>query len=350
MWPAWDEPHSRGVSTARNTAYTTHCVFQCATALDNQSIHAQTIIPFVFQEHTSIHAQTIIPFVFQEHTLTRASMPKPYFRSCSKSIRSPEHPCPNHNSVRVPRAYAHQSIHAQTVFPFVFQEHTLTRASMPKPQFRSCSKSIRSPEHPCPNRISVRAPRAYAHQSIHAQTIIPFVFQEHTLTRASMPKPQFRSCSKSIRSPEHPCPNHNSVRVPRAYAHQGIHAQTTIPFVLQEHTLTRASMPKPQFRSCSKSIRSPEHPCPKHNNVRARLAMTYSQTFPTCEFMLVWRLSSAVVAFHGFPDMQVTNMRPHTSALPPQHRCLPSIHLRCYPLRPLSPSTLLQHTAPAGNS
>ena len=31
---------------------------------------------------------------------------------CSKSIRSPEHPCPNHNNVRVLRAYAHQSIHA----------------------------------------------------------------------------------------------------------------------------------------------------------------------------------------------------------------------------------------------
>ena len=26
--------------------------------------------------------------------------------------------------------------------------------------------------------------------SVHAQTIITFVFQEHTLTRASMPKPQ----------------------------------------------------------------------------------------------------------------------------------------------------------------
>ena len=42
-------------------------------------------------------------------------------------------------------------------------------------------------------------PRAYADQSIHAQTIIPFVLQEHTLTRASMAKPYFRSCSKNIR-------------------------------------------------------------------------------------------------------------------------------------------------------
>ena len=39
----------------------------------------------------------------------------------------------------------------------------------------------------------------HAHQSIHALTIIPFVFQRHTLTRASMPKPYFRSCSKSTR-------------------------------------------------------------------------------------------------------------------------------------------------------
>ena len=125
--------------------------------------------------------------MFQEHTLTRSS-------------------CRNHNNVRVLRAYAHQSIHAQTIITFVFVAHTLT-------------------------------------QSIHAQTIIKFAFQEHTLTRASMPKPFQRSCSKSIRSPEHPCPNHNNVRVRGAYAHPSIHAQTIIKFAFQEHTLTRASMP-----------------------------------------------------------------------------------------------------------
>ena len=81
-----------------------------------------------------------------------------------------EHPCPNHNSVRVPRAYGH-------------------RASMPKPEQRSCSKSIRSSELPCPNQNSVRVPRAYGHHSIHAQTII---------------------------------------RVPSAYGHQSMHAQTMI--------------------------------------------------------------------------------------------------------------------------
>ena len=75
------------------------------------------------------------------------------FPSCSKSLRSPENPCPKHNSVRVPKAIDHQSIHAQTIIPFVFQEHAID------------------------------------HQSIHAQTIIPFVFQEQSITRASMPKP-----------------------------------------------------------------------------------------------------------------------------------------------------------------
>ena len=32
-----------------------------------------------------------------------------------ESIRSPEHPCPNHNNDRVSRASAHQSIHVQTI-------------------------------------------------------------------------------------------------------------------------------------------------------------------------------------------------------------------------------------------
>ena len=41
-------------------------------------------------------------------------------------------PCPKHTSVRVPRAYEDQSIHAQSIIPFVFLEHTKTRESMPK--------------------------------------------------------------------------------------------------------------------------------------------------------------------------------------------------------------------------
>ena len=195
-------------------------------------------------------------------------MPKSYSRSCSKSIRLPEHPRQNHNPVRVPRAYRYQSIHAKIIIPFVFQEHTVTRASMPKSYSRSCSKSIPLPEHPCQNHSPVRIPRAYRYQSIHAKIILPFVFQEHTVTRASMPKSYSRSCSKSIRLPEHPCQNHNPVRVPRAYGYQGIHAKIILPFVFQEHTVTRASMPKSYSRSCSKSIRLPEHPCQNHTPVR----------------------------------------------------------------------------------
>ena len=51
----------------------------------------------------------------------------PVCRTCE------QHPCPNHNNVRASREYGDQSIHAQTIITFVFQEHTLTRASMPKP-------------------------------------------------------------------------------------------------------------------------------------------------------------------------------------------------------------------------
>ena len=41
-----------------------------------------------------------------------------------------------HNSVRVPRACGDQSIHARTIIPFVFQEHTVTRASLRFLRFR----------------------------------------------------------------------------------------------------------------------------------------------------------------------------------------------------------------------
>ena len=100
--------------------------------------------------------------------------------SASKSIRSPKHPCPYHNNVQVRvSAINYQSIHAETIMPFVFQEHTVTSAST----------------------------------SRHAQTIVACVLQEHTVTSASMPR----------------------------------HAQTIVTFVLQEHTVTSASMPKPYF-------------------------------------------------------------------------------------------------------
>ena len=180
-------------------------------------------------------------------------MPKPWFCSCSKSIRSPEHPCPNHGSVRVPRTYGQQSTHVQTMGLFVFQDFTVTRARMPKPWFCSCSKNIRSPEHPCPNHGSVRLPRAYGDQSTHAPTMVLSVFQEHTVTRARMPKPWFCPCFKSIRCPEHACPNHGSVRVSRAYGDLSTHAQTMVLFVFQDHMVTRASMLKPWFLQCATS-------------------------------------------------------------------------------------------------
>ena len=48
-------------------------------------------------------------------------------------IRLPVHPCPNHNDIRVSRACGYQCTHAQTIITFVFREHAVTSASMPKP-------------------------------------------------------------------------------------------------------------------------------------------------------------------------------------------------------------------------
>ena len=39
----------------------------------------------------------------------------------------------NHNHVRVSKVYDYQSIHAKTIVTFVFLKHTVTIASMPKP-------------------------------------------------------------------------------------------------------------------------------------------------------------------------------------------------------------------------
>ena len=67
-------------------------------------------------------------------------------------MRVPEHACPNHNNVRVSRAYDYQSIHApydyqsihaQTIITFVFREHTITRtARLPR---GSCLQSRLQP-------------------------------------------------------------------------------------------------------------------------------------------------------------------------------------------------------------
>ena len=88
-------------------------------------------------------------------------------------MRLPEHPCPNHNSANLlMNAPNYQSIHAQAIIPFIFQ-------------------CMRLPEHPCPSHNPVHVPRAYGHQSIHAQTIIPFIFE-------SMRLPEHSELSRSM--------------------------------------------------------------------------------------------------------------------------------------------------------
>ena len=212
--------------------------------------HNSVHVPRAFG-YQSIHGQAMISFVFQEHRLTRASMPnhdlvyvsksiRLPFRSCFKSIRLPDHPCPDHNSVVFQE---HSVTRASMSKPYfllfqehVFQEHTISKACMPKPEV-ICVPVHTVSRAPRPSHNFVRVPRAFGYQSIHGQAMISFVFQEHRLTRASMPNHDliyvsksirlpFRSCSKSIRLPEHPCPDHNSV-------------------VFQEHSVTRASMSKP---------------------------------------------------------------------------------------------------------
>ena len=117
--------------------------------------------------------------------------------------RMPKHPCPNHNNVRVLRAYNNKCIHAQTMVTLVFREHTIA--------------------HPFPTIITfVFREHTIAHPF---PTIITFVFREHTIA--------------------HPCPNHGNARVPRAYDNISIHAQPTITCMFPGHTTTRASMPRP---------------------------------------------------------------------------------------------------------
>ena len=75
--PALAEPDSVSSSSA---AYDFHEMLRAPVSLYGlKKHHAHLSIHSCFDECTdqSIHAQTIIPFVFQEHTLTGASMPKP---------------------------------------------------------------------------------------------------------------------------------------------------------------------------------------------------------------------------------------------------------------------------------
>ena len=85
-----------------------------------QSIHAQTIVTFVFREHMVtyqiLHAQTRITFVFREHAVTTVSMPKPYS-----------------NKVRVAKGYGYQCMYAKTIISFVsvFSRAETTRSCAP---------------------------------------------------------------------------------------------------------------------------------------------------------------------------------------------------------------------------
>ena len=65
-----------------------------------------------------------------------------HFRSSAYVRRKfccPTRPCIHaehirkHRFARVPRAYDHQNIYGQNIITFVFQEHMLIQASMPKP-------------------------------------------------------------------------------------------------------------------------------------------------------------------------------------------------------------------------
>ena len=91
------------------------------------------------------------------------------FPACSKSLRSRENPCPNQNKVHVPSAYAHQRIHAQTMITFVPSAYAHQRTHA--------------------KTMITFVPSAYAHQRTHAKTIITIVFQVHTLTKEPMCKP-----------------------------------------------------------------------------------------------------------------------------------------------------------------
>ena len=65
-----------------------------------------------------------------------------------------------------------------------------------------------------------------ATQPVEATQPRPVVCVAENLDHSSMPRPQKRSFSKRLWSPEHPCPNHNSVH-------------------LLMSAITRASMPEP---------------------------------------------------------------------------------------------------------
>ena len=106
--------------------------------------HAKVFPVLVFPVHSCLggsnsHGPALLapPLKLRKHA-AMARLRSSHFQQPRTSLKRPaahvprRRPCPNHNSVRVPRACGDQSIHAQIIIPIVFQEHTVTRASMPK--------------------------------------------------------------------------------------------------------------------------------------------------------------------------------------------------------------------------
>ena len=135
------------------------------------------------------------PMISRAPRPVKSSWPTVHIRSSAcvrRNFGCPTRPCSRHHrSARAPRAYDHQSIHAQTVTNF-------------------------------------HVSRAYGYQCIHAQTMISFVFREHTI---------------------YLCCIHTQTIITFVFRehtlYQCIHAQTIITFVFREHKVISASMPKP---------------------------------------------------------------------------------------------------------
>ena len=107
----------------------------------------------------------------------------------------------------------------------MFSAHTITKASIPRPQLCShfSARGItRSPEHACLSPKDARVQSACEHQG-------------------TMPKPQQHWHSNCISSAEHSCPDHNRFRAPSAYGKESIHPQPRAVFVFQVHMVTRGA-------------------------------------------------------------------------------------------------------------
>ena len=96
---------------------------------------------------------------------------------------------------------------------------------------------------------------ACGYQSIHAQTMITAMPQLHSLTRASMPKPEQGPCSNYGRLTEHPCQTHNNAqhnkahvlaalgyRVPTGFGYQRNHANSEKSHMCWLHSLAVLEM------------------------------------------------------------------------------------------------------------